>query len=88
PTGLVVSCKWPDGVPADTTWWARIRGPKTFWWMATPKWKYKCAKRWDHKDLKDAAGNPIHIPGAVRWRWRANDETSWVRCDQGCCQPH
>jgi hypothetical protein len=26
------------------------------------------------------------IPGTLRWRWLADDETIWVRCDDGCCQ--
>ena len=23
--------------------------------------------------------------GAVRWRWRENDETAWISCKAGCC---
>lgn len=27
------------------------------------------------------------MPGTVRWRWLTTDETTWVRCLQGCCTP-
>ena len=26
------------------------------------------------------------VPGVVRWRWRADDETIWIRCPTGCCE--
>jgi hypothetical protein len=28
----------------------------------------------------------IPIPGTIRWRWLTNDETTWARCPEGCCQ--
>lgn len=28
----------------------------------------------------------ITMPGTVRWRWLASDETNWVKCPNGCCQ--
>lgn len=28
-----------------------------------------------------------HMPGTVRWRWLIDDQTTWVRCLQGCCTP-
>lgn len=27
------------------------------------------------------------VPGTVRWRWLAEDETLWFRCPEGCCTP-
>lgn len=26
------------------------------------------------------------VPGTARWRWLANDETTWKRCSEGCCE--
>jgi hypothetical protein len=52
-------------------WLARITAPG-----ATPK-ELKVS-RWQHDGLK--------IPGTLRWRWMANDETIWARCLEGCCQ--
>lgn len=31
-------------------------------------------------------GHPnIHTPGMTRWRWMWDDETTWIRCLEGCC---
>ena len=38
---------------------------------------YRCVHRRIHSGEE--------IPGAVRWRWKEDDETMWVRCPQGCC---
>lgn len=27
-----------------------------------------------------------HVIGTARWRWIKNDETTWVRCVNGCCE--
>jgi hypothetical protein len=29
---------------------------------------------------------PFTVPGVVRWRWKAKDETVWISCPQGCCE--
>jgi hypothetical protein len=26
------------------------------------------------------------VPATARWHWRENDETTWTRCDVGCCE--
>lgn len=71
-----VQCTWPSsGVPGDSLWWTKIQSPGNVL-------RYKCVWREDHSDLD------IHIPGTARWRWLAQDETEWMRCAQGCCQPH
>lgn len=78
-------CNVPSPVPScpfpaqDTVWWARITPPTPPSGVA-PTPMYKCVLRRGHPKLNK------HIPGAVRWRWLANDETTWMRCDQGCCQ--
>jgi hypothetical protein len=32
------------------------------------------------------ASHDLHVPGTARWRWKARDETLWVRCAEGCCE--
>lgn len=39
---------------------------------------YRCATMRSHS-------NTI-VPGTSRWRWMEQDETSWMRCTQGCCE--
>lgn len=41
--------------------------------------KYFCIKRYPASpDIKE-------VPAAARWRWQAEDEVIWFRCDHGCC---
>lgn len=55
---------------ADHRWWAKIIS-------AGGDSVYRCVHRRIHSGEE--------IPGAVRWRWKEDDETMWVRCPQGCC---
>jgi hypothetical protein len=58
-------------------WWAKVVGA-----MDTDgsHAKFMCAVRRPH----DALGR--HVVGTARWRWLASDETTWKRCDNGCCE--
>jgi hypothetical protein len=62
----------PDGV-----WKARIttEGGVTQW---------RDVVRRDH--TAHMAAHHMHVPGTARWRWKARDETVWVRCAEGCCE--
>lgn len=62
---------------ADGQWWAKIR-PKWLWFWQKPT--YRCVIYRAHPGLG------IPIPGTTRWRWWVHDETTWVRCSQGCCE--
>jgi hypothetical protein len=55
----------------EGTWWAMLV-------LARGETVYRCVTR-DHK-----AGGVIPA-GAARWRWLEHDETTWVRCEGGCC---
>ena len=55
----------------DGTWWAMLV-------RARGETAYHCVIR-DHK-----TGGVIPA-GAARWRWLEHDETTWVRCEGGCC---
>jgi hypothetical protein len=44
-----------------------------------PDTVYHCLARRAH-------AAPPDVPGTARWRWLANDETTWKRCGPGCCE--
>jgi hypothetical protein len=62
-----------DCAPTNT-WWAKIASPTDT--------LYRCVTRRGHEDKRALLRT---IPGTVRWRWRVDDETAWVRCAFGCC---
>ncbi len=69
-------CTLEDIDPASTTdplvyWWARTTAPDG-------SQSFRCMVRRGHS-------GPDDVPGTARWRWLADDETSWARCDRGCC---
>jgi hypothetical protein len=68
-----------DGVLAEDAgvWWAAIVPPDG-------AAAFRCVIRRDHGGAFQKLG--MAFPGFVRWRWRNNDETIWIRCDQGCCE--
>jgi hypothetical protein len=81
PATLGSTCNWPSTDPEPTSsdrWWARIIS-------ARQDTVFKCVVRRDHSDLKDENGHPINVPATARWHWVLGDETTWKRCDNGCC---
>jgi hypothetical protein len=60
-------------------WWAKVES------ASHDKTMYRCVTRRDHLAALTSTG--VKIPAATRWRWLANDETTWNYCDiAGCCQ--
>ena len=58
---------------AGGTWWMRLTrggGSNTV--------NYRCVTARTHPSAPT-------LPGTARWRWKVDDETTWVRCPQGCC---
>lgn len=53
-------------------WWAITR-------LANDSLRYNCVT-W-----RPYPGG-IDVPGTVRWRWQAEDETNWIKCPSGCCE--
>ncbi|MBI2796051.1 MAG: hypothetical protein HYX65_05015 [Gemmatimonadetes bacterium] len=61
-------------------------------------WLTKCRSAWYARVIHDGKVRRVFcvkyrgfkhgfdIPGVVRWRWRADDETIWIRCPVGCCE--
>ena len=68
---LTLTC---DG---DGLWWARVVEATSG--DGRPP-RFMCEERRAHNGLG------IHVPGTARWRWLASDETTWKRCDNGCCE--
>ena len=55
---------------ADGTWYMRLTRATIV--------KYGCVTQRPHPEA-------ARLPGTVRWRWKVEDETMWVRCPGGCC---
>ena len=67
-----VTARWGTAPP----WWSRvIQGG-----VRPGNVAFKCVRRRQH------SGAVPHIPGAARWRWMVDDEGTWMRCLQGCCE--
>jgi hypothetical protein len=62
-------------------WWARFQGALE---KGTNTYTYKCVIRrtHPHPELNEALG----VPGTARWRWLADDPTTWEECANGCCE--
>jgi hypothetical protein len=60
--------------------------PTIHWWAKTVaadnlKPRYWCIVR------RSVPGG-VPVPGTARWRWMADDETTWGRCGGACCSGH
>jgi hypothetical protein len=77
-TGLVQCADHGTGV-----WWAKIVPPKPWYWPFSKAY-YRCVYQRDHS--AQALAENYTIPAAARWRWLADDETTWERCTEGCCE--
>ena len=53
------------------TWWAMLV-------LARGETVYRCA-------IREHTTGGVIPAGATRWRWLEHDETTWVRCEGGCC---
>jgi hypothetical protein len=69
PVGALTCATTPATTDPDS-WWVRLTPPEG------PA-RFRCIKR-------DISTPPIPA-GAARWRWLEDDETTWVRCEAGCC---
>lgn len=53
------------------------------WWQktvsATGESAFACVTFRDHSGLG------VRVPTTARWRWLANDESTWFSCPTGCC---
>jgi hypothetical protein len=60
--------------------------PTIHWWARTipagsSEPRYWCIVR---RSVPDG----VPVPGTARWRWMADDETTWGRCGGACCSGH
>jgi hypothetical protein len=72
----------PDGKRPDCV--VPLDNERMMWMMVVtgPDSSYHCGVR-RTPSSEDA---PPRVPGTARWRWLAKDETTWKRCDEGCCE--
>ena len=59
--------------PTGELWWFRLESPDG-------TLSFGCTKRKTHGGVVNVIG-----AGAARWRWLETDETTWIRCAEGCC---
>lgn len=60
--------------PTDTrAWWAKHTS-------ADSTMKYYCI------EFIPPSSSGLKAPGTARWKWLADDEALWFRCDYGCCK--
>lgn len=60
--------------------------PTVHWWAATMPAGETHPRYWCI--VRRSAPDGVRVPGTARWRWLANDETSWGRCGGACCSGH
>lgn len=81
--GLTDTC---TDIPSEQLQLCGFDGSTRRWWAktvhgtgASTRVEYRCVENYKHAP-------PPDVPGTARWRWLARDETTWTRCDQGCCK--
>lgn len=75
---IAEKCEGDRSVPR---WWGQGRFRTAYY---RPVIQYRCVANVDHSSN---VPEPIPtIPGTARWRWLTRDETTWKRCDEGCCK--
>ena len=60
--------------------------PTIHWWAKTIPAGSTAPRYWCIVRRSAPAGVPV--PGTARWRWLADDETTWGRCGGACCAGH
>jgi hypothetical protein len=63
--------------------WAKVSSPLPL--SSGSRTKYLCVRYRPHAAVTGASSH-FDIPAVVRWRWKPDDETMWVRCPAGCCE--
>ena len=60
--------------------------PTIHWWAKTEPADKKAPRYWCI--VRRSAPDRVPVPGTARWRWLADDETTWGRCGGACCAGH
>lgn len=77
-----------DGLPTDIDSKCQATDPSH---PAAPKWRAR------HTSVNDTTyhcieyippfpSSDLKVPGTARWKWLADDEALWFRCEDGCCK--
>ena len=56
------------------------------WWAKTIPAGSTAPRYWCI--VRRSAPKGVPVPGTARWRWLADDETTWGRCGGACCAGH
>jgi hypothetical protein len=76
------------GLIADTPTHIYIKRRRPFWMAFGGKnhmAKFETGENVITIPIKRRAHSEMAIPPMVRWRWLWTDETTWIRCLEGCC---
>ena len=63
-----------------------LTAPTIHWWAKTIPADNADPRYWCIVRRSTPANVPV--PGTARWRWFADDETTWGRCGGACCSGH
>jgi hypothetical protein len=90
--GNAKECTLPDSIvarlvaggmiisdPDTLSWWAKIIPP-------SGSITYRPISRCGHEGI--IANFPFGVSATARWHWKAQDEVTWTRCLEGCCEVH
>lgn len=82
------ACTMPDPGPNCGSTTASSAQPDTTWWIRIDHWAPTTVHHEYHCVMRRTPQSPDYgkIPGTARWRWLAADETTWTRCEHGCCE--
>ena len=69
------------GMRANTPTHVYLRRKTLFGWHA----RYVTGTSERKIRIKHVPHANMRIPGMTRWRWLWDDETTWIRCLEGCC---
>ena len=73
------ACAPATGNVGAGVWWSRFDAPGR-------RPIYKCVAYRHHPLARADVGPGEYTLGTARWRWRDDDELTWVGCPDGCCE--
>jgi hypothetical protein len=70
----------------DATCVTEATAPTIHWWAKTIPADNTDPRYWCI--VRRSAPDGVPVAGTARWRWMADDETTWGRCGGACCSGH
>jgi hypothetical protein len=69
-----------DGTPKPDVWTVNVKRHR---WLFLHDHKKRDL---EYRSVGAGFTPNYKVPGVARWRWLTNDEGSWTRCSEGCCE--